>query len=48
MMNYYTSLAYFGTADPAGNDFMAARAGLPFFDGLKYGPSWPGIRRIVS
>ncbi|MEE2698003.1 MAG: hypothetical protein VX516_06110, partial [Actinomycetota bacterium] len=40
MMNYYTSLVYFGTADPAANDFTADMADVPRVDGFHNGPNF--------
>ena len=39
MMNYYTSMAYFGTADPAENEFVADMDGVPMHPRLMNGPS---------
>ncbi len=40
MMNYYTSLVYYGTADPAVNEFTADMANVPMVPELKNGPNW--------
>jgi hypothetical protein len=40
MMNYYTSLVYFGTADPMANDFTADMADVAMLDALRNGPNW--------
>lgn len=40
MMNYYTSLVYFGTADPAANPFTADMDDVPLRQELKMGPNW--------
>ena len=40
MMNYYTSLVYFGTADPAENDFTADMSEVPTRTEHKNGPHW--------
>lgn len=39
MMNYYTSMAYFGTADPAENEFVADMDDVPMHPRLMNGPS---------
>jgi hypothetical protein len=39
MMNYYTSMAYFGTADPEVNQFVADMDNHPMHPQLKNGPS---------
>ena len=39
MMNYYTSMTYFGTADPEENPFVADMAGHPMHQQLKNGPT---------
>ena len=39
MMNYYTSMAYFGTADPDENQFVADMDNHPMHPDLKNGPS---------
>ena len=41
-MNYYTSMAYFGTADPTVNEFVARMNDMddfPFHEALKHGPT---------
>ena len=40
MMNYYTSLAYFGTADPDGNDFTANMDDVPMRRDFMSGPDF--------
>jgi len=40
MMNYYTSLVYFGTADPMENDFTANMDNVAMLDALQNGPNW--------
>jgi hypothetical protein len=40
MMNYYTSMAYFGTADPAENDFTADMDDVPIRQNLENGPDF--------
>jgi hypothetical protein len=39
-MNYYTSLVYFGTADPGENDFTADMTGVPTIESFRNGPNW--------
>ena len=46
MMNYYTSMVYFGTADPTQNEFVANMRDVPMHASLMNGPTY--VRFVVS